>query len=327
MRPFLPLLLPLVCAIAGVLVQAADQPPSASTGPLQNTTPDAIPSAPPGASAARPDAALTPRSTALRQDRAGRPVISTLFNGRGPFDMVVDTGAQATVIAPALARELKLEPLPGESISVVGVSGSAQVALYPVDELRTDLFVSRFEALPGLPNASSTDARGILGMAPFSAGKLSFDHREGRLGFSASSPASPGSVALKGRLEDNGLLHVPLSIDGVVFDALVDTGASATVINWAAMAMLGWQRDDPRLKAAGGIRGATQSATSVLSTRLDKVQIGPARLSNVSIVVTVPVDGAPAEPPSIILGIDVLSALGTYAVDFPRAELQIGVPH
>jgi predicted aspartyl protease len=270
---------------------------------------------------------VVPRSTALRQDRAGRPVISTRFNGLGPFDMVVDTGAQSTVIAPSLAQDLRLAPLPGESISVVGVSGSAQVALYPVDELDTDLFSARFVALPGLPNPGSTNARGILGMEYFARGKLSFDHREARLTFSASAAAPQGWSALKGRLEENGLLHVPVSVEGVVFDALVDTGASATIINWAAMASLGWQRDDPRLKAAGGIRGATQAATSVLSTRIDKVQIGPARLSNVPVVVTVPAHGASAETPSIILGIDVLGALARYAVDFPRAELQISVPH
>ncbi len=241
--------------------------------------------------------------------------------------MVVDTGAQATVMAPGLAQELHLTPLPGESIQVVGVSGSAQVALYPVDDLRTDLFNAQQVAVPALPNVGSTNARGILGMEHFSQGKLSFDHREARLSFSASSAARPGVVAVKGQLGDNGLLSVPVSIDGVVFDALVDTGASATVLNWAAMAAMGWQRNDPRLKAAGGIRGATASATQVVSTRLDKVQIGPARLSNVPVIVTVPADGASADRPSMILGIDVLSALAIYSVDFPRAELQIGVPH
>lgn len=313
MRSFIPLVLPLVCAITGAMVQASAPPP-----PVAGT-----------ASEANPDAPVAPtvsHTTALKQDRAGRPVISTRLNGQGPFDMVVDTGAQSTVIAPSLARDLRLPPLPGESINVVGVSGSSQVALYPVDELDTELFSARYVALPGLPNPGSTNARGILGMEHFALGKLSFDHREGRLSYGPSSPPGVGVFAVKGRLEVNGLLHVPVSIDGVVFDALVDTGASATVINWAAMKALGWARDDARLKAAGGIRGATHAATGVMSTRLDKVQIGPAKLSNVNVMVTVPTDGADDDAPSIILGIDVLSALARYAVDFPRSELQIVVP-
>ncbi|MCE4557951.1 retroviral-like aspartic protease family protein [Pelomonas cellulosilytica] len=261
----------------------------------------------------------------MRLDRAGRPVIGVQFNGQGPFDMVLDTAAQSSVITAALAQELRLQPLPGESISVQGVSGSAQVALYPVDELKTDLFQAQFVALPGLPNAGSTSARGILGVEHFAQGKLGFDHREGRLTFSASSPVTAGSAAIQGRLDELGLLHVPLSIDGVAVDALVDTGASTSVANWAVVAALGWRRDDPRLKAAGGIRGATQAVSSVMSTHVDRFKIGPATLSNVPILVTAPA-GAREEKPHLILGIDLLAVLGTYAVDFPRAELQIGVP-
>ena len=120
MRSFLPLAVPLVCAITGAVVQAADPSPHAPV----TASPDASPAAP-----AVQTAPIAPRATAMRQDRAGRPVISALFNGQGPFDMVVDTGAQSTVIAPSLAQDLRLAPLPGESISVVGVSGASQVAL------------------------------------------------------------------------------------------------------------------------------------------------------------------------------------------------------
>lgn len=327
MRPFLPLVLPLVCAIQCALVRAADLQPAASpaaVSPSATIGPNGEATLVAPSAATSKTAVVAPRSAALRLDRAGRPMISTLFNGKGPFDMVVDTGAQSTVITASLAGELQLAPLPGQTIDVVGVSGRSPVSLYPVDELKTDLFSAHYVALPALPNAGSTSARGILGMEYFVQGKLSFNHREGRFVLAESGPAPKGSVALKGYRNEAGLLHVPLLLDGVSIDALVDTGASTTVVNWPAMAALGWSRDDPRLSAGGGIRGATTSATMVQKARIAKVRLGPATLSDVPVVVTPPVAGEQA--PQVILGIDLLSLLLGYAVDFPRAELQIAVP-
>lgn len=45
-----------------------------------------------------------------RRDR-GTPVIDVRFNGRYTFEMLLDTGASHTVITPAMAQRLSLEPV------------------------------------------------------------------------------------------------------------------------------------------------------------------------------------------------------------------------
>src|SRR5512140_2873829 len=51
--------------------------------------------------------------------------ISVSVNGSGPWAFMLDTGAQITVIAPALGRELKLETT--GSLNIVTVASNAEV--------------------------------------------------------------------------------------------------------------------------------------------------------------------------------------------------------
>ena len=53
--------------------------------------------------------------------------ISAMVNGAGPFEFMVDTGAQITVVDPALAQELKLET--AGSLNIVTVARHVEAAL------------------------------------------------------------------------------------------------------------------------------------------------------------------------------------------------------
>src|SRR5215472_7915526 len=53
--------------------------------------------------------------------------ISAMINGSGPFEFMVDTGAQITVVDPALAQELRLETT--DSLNIVTVASNVEVPL------------------------------------------------------------------------------------------------------------------------------------------------------------------------------------------------------
>lgn len=259
----------------------------------------------------------------LRYDPRGRPVISVHVNEQGPFDMVLDTGAQSSLLAPALAERLKL-PLMDSDMRIVGATGGTTAVLYPVDHLANALLDERDVALFRFPNAQVTTALGILGMETFGDRQLVFDRAAGRVVARPSAAAQGSFVALKGRRGDNGLLLVPLVLNGVTIEALVDTGASATIANAAAMRALGFTPDDPRLAQAGQIRGATADYQGVRSARLESVKIGPATLRDVPIYFTG--SGSADAKPEIILGTDLLNLFDAFALDFPRAEFHVRIP-
>jgi predicted aspartyl protease len=283
-------------------------------------------------------AADTARQTAMARDSRGRPTIEARFNGRPPVKMVVDTAAQTSLVTLPLARELSLPAL-GETLTVEGAVGQSQVELYGVDRFETDLFQVEGVALLALPNAGVTEARGVIGMERFSQGRLVFDVGANRLDFAPSGEHREDFVAVQGRLNEAGLLVVPVEIDGVLFDALVDTGAGVSVASDGALRALGWAETDPRLKAAGTIRGATSHESAIRSGRVGRIKLGPVNFRDIDLIFADPeaVDEAPPESgtpnssdtprPSLILGADLLMNLDAFALDFQRATLEIRVPH
>lgn len=268
-----------------------------------------------------PVAQLSSTQAPLLHDRRGRPVMTVKINGKGPFPMVVDTAAQTSLMNRTLAQELALKPL-GGGIAVNGATGGGQSRLYPVDRLANPLIDARRVALVELANDDVTDARGIIGMEHFAKRKLVIDRSTQRIAAEPSGPAGPGFATVAGHANDLGFVEIPMTLDDVRITALVDTGAAVTIANAAALRLLGWAENDPRLSAGGEIRGASARGQRVRIARIGKVALGRIALSNVPIMVSDDHD----PKPSVLLGNDILNLFPAYGVDFPRAELQIKLP-
>jgi len=92
-------------------------------------------------------------------------VIPVRINQKGPFDFMVDTGSQVTVIDPSLAAELKLESQ-GKA-GLVSVASFAQASLTVLDTLEADSHVvDRSPAMVqdlGPIQAADPRIRGVLG--------------------------------------------------------------------------------------------------------------------------------------------------------------------
>lgn len=260
-------------------------------------------------------------TTELRHDAGGRPVIGARLNGRGPFDMVLDTAAQTSLLTPALAQELALKPLE-QTMTIAGAVGGVEASVYPVEHYATDLFTADYVGMLALPNASTTSARGIVGMERFTDAKLVIDKTSARVSVEPSAPAPAGYATIKGQTQ-NGLLSVPLVVNGVAIQALVDSGAGVTVANLKVLEALGWALDDPRLQAAGTVRGAAMTESQARIGKVDTLKLGPISFGQVPMIFTDTGDDA---EPRIILGSNLLNLLEAYAIDFPRAELQIRLP-
>lgn len=264
--------------------------------------------------------------SALTRDTRGRPTIEAEINGKGPFRMVVDTAAQTSLVTPMLVDELGL-PAIGE-MGIGGVAGQQQARLYGVDRFKTSLFDIADVGMLALPNATVTEARGIVGMEMFTQDRVVFDNAAERLTIEPSGAPAVGFVPVVGRLGNSGLLEVPIEIDGVKFNALVDTGASVSVASGGALSALGWAENDPRLAPAGAIRGATQHGTTVLKGTVGRIRLGPVNFRDVPLVFVAgePSEAKESRAPDLILGSDLLNNLDAFALDFPKAELHVRIP-
>ena len=76
------------------------------------------------------------------RDLVGRITAKVMVQGRGPYDFVVDTGANRTVVSTELADELRL-PDAGMA-RVHGIVGAENTRTVVVDALRIDAMAARF---------------------------------------------------------------------------------------------------------------------------------------------------------------------------------------
>jgi hypothetical protein len=87
------------------------------------------------------------------------------INGSGPYDFMVDTGSQLTVIDPALASQLRLEPEGSTGLTAVSSSLRAQLVMPETVEAASHSVSRLLVAVSSLGQiqATHTNFRGILG--------------------------------------------------------------------------------------------------------------------------------------------------------------------
>ena len=93
-------------------------------------------------------------------------VLPVYINGRGPIDLILDTGATITCVDTSLVRELSL---PEQRLTIgkaIGVGGSGLVGMHRVDSLRVAGATSR------RLNVCAMDLSGMRAVAPTVRGLL-----------------------------------------------------------------------------------------------------------------------------------------------------------
>jgi predicted aspartyl protease len=180
-------------------------------------------------------------------DASQRVTAPVRINGQGPFDFVVDTGANRTVISAELARRLVL-PL-GEPTNVHGVAGVEPAPTALVELFQADAISMRGMHMPVL-SGERLGAAGLLGVDVLHDRRVLMDFRDHRLtiavehgGFGEPSPFAVKSAAT-GQARDMGrrvvvparyrfgqLIIIAADVVGRGVTAFIDTGSQSTVGN------------------------------------------------------------------------------------------------
>ncbi|MBI5941594.1 MAG: clan AA aspartic protease, partial [Caulobacterales bacterium] len=95
------------------------------------------------------------------EDRYDRLTIPVMIGGHGPFDFVVDTGADRTVLSEDVAEQLGLPP--GRDVLVQGITGSEMTRTVLAPEITLGSVVLKGLDLPVLPR-QRLGVDGLLGV-------------------------------------------------------------------------------------------------------------------------------------------------------------------
>jgi predicted aspartyl protease len=137
-------------------------------------------------------------------------VVSVSINDRGPFDFLIDTGTNTTLIDPQLATDLGLQPK--DRLKLASLASAADVPRHYFQTFRVGpASVSNQEALAvALPQLVALDRkiRGVLGMnflLQFSF-RLDYDHRSLELYPSPEAAQVPAGLRVPVEINDSRLL-------------------------------------------------------------------------------------------------------------------------
>lgn len=272
---------------------------------------------------------------AAGRDLSGRMTAPVRLNGQGPFDFVVDTGANRTVVATEVAEALGL-PSAGPA-DIHGVAGVEPADTARVDILEVDKVRSRGLRAPLLPRGR-LGADGLLGIDVLRDRRVLMDFRARALsvgparetersGFDmrrdgASARRLGAGVSVPARYRFGQLIVVGADVSGRPVTAFLDSGAQSTVGNTPLRRIVLGDPPDPRLvRYVTPILSATgQTARGEVGV-MRLLRIGGLRISGLQAVFA----GLHvfdiwdlATTPALLLGMDVMSQFDAIELNYGR---------
>ena len=264
-----------------------------------------------------------PSEVIVRRDAHGRLCAPVFINGAGPFDFIVDTGANGSAAAPAVVERLGLSQ-PGE-VLLRGVTGSEKARAVLVESLSVGDLSASDATLPILSEALD-GADGFLGTGSFFDKRVLFDLRRNVIAISDSASQAPIAVdadAIPIDLSHARLVVVDAFVNGKPVTAIIDTGAGGTIGNRALLDLI---RDPQRGSRADRIVGATPQTYSGDTCALPPLKLGPlwfagARVSIADVSLFEHFDLG--RRPALLIGMDMLGGLDSLIVDYGARTLRL----
>ena len=280
--------------------------------------------------AVRPATASAPRSPGLlssaptRIDRADQVLVPVMIDGKGPFQFLVDTGANGSMISPRLVKALGLALGQGVVERVEGVTGTEPLPWVLIRRLQVGRIVKTDVRMPICTSPIMAHLDGILGMAGFGPVRIVVDFRHHRVSIVRSSPGMLwGFLDIHATRTPGGLLMVRATVGGVEVEVVIDTGSPETLGNPALRKALLARRD---VAATTPIYGVTQQVSAGTRAFAPPMILGPAKIEHVPIVYSdVPIftEWHLNSRPAVIIGMDVLSAVDSLVLDYSRARVYL----
>lgn len=254
-------------------------------------------------------------------DAYGRPTAKVMLNGAGPFEFLVDTGANTTVVT--MRRALQVGAAFNGLATVNGTTGSAQMPMATLDHLATGAVNASDLRVAVIDDKALPRQDGILGADVFAGKRLAFDiqHRRVSVETSRRSPifGAIHGVSSNMNVRNGRLAEVNGFIGRIRVRMMLDTGAGNCIINPVLDVAL--TKAFPRIKRVerATVVGVTGQILIGQYVDLPDIRFGNVTLRDAGGVVS----DAPifdlwglTDTPAMIVGVNVLSRLAGFSIDY-----------
>jgi predicted aspartyl protease len=256
------------------------------------------------------------------RDRIGRVWVPVMINGKGPFRLVLDTGATTSAIVGSVADRLGLAASATNTARLQGATGAAIVPYVMAEEMEVgDLSIERAKLLI-VPDVFG-GAEGVLGTQGLADKRIYIDFRRDliEIVYSRGRPRPPGFSAVKFDVARGRLAAFDLRVGGVRTKAIIDTGAQQTIGNNALREALLLRARDVQ---DADVIGVTLDVAQGESIRIPPLAWGGVEVRNLRITfgeMSIFEHWRLTREPALLIGMDVIGTLETFIIDYQRREL------
>jgi predicted aspartyl protease len=242
--------------------------------------------------------------------------ILTLFANGAPVTLLLDTGAEWTILTPAVAQRIgatapRVE-FPRQIRGLAGSLGTSEVELRSFTAGQVTIPWRRVRvASVNMPSVFSGPLDGVLGADTLSSFDIDLDLPHHRMVFYRRQ-SCPGAApawsepygTIAARLSFSNHLFFPVQLDGHRIDAFFDTGAQLSVLSTRAALALGINEAALLRDRATVTLGAAAERLNSHVHRFSRMEIGEEVVHNPQLVVT----DIKLGDADLVLGIDFLGS-------------------
>jgi predicted aspartyl protease len=266
---------------------------------------------------------------AISSDGADRMTVPVSVGGTGPYQFLVDTGSERTVISKELARQLRLTS--GRAAVLHSVMGANDIETVHIPHLQVSSNTVSVVDAPAL-GASNIGADGMLGIDSLRSQRVLFDFKAKTMSITPSNQPlerlEGDTIVVRARSRDGRLIFTQAKIDGKRVAVIVDTGSQVTIANMALQKLLSKKGHVP-IPETVTIESVTGERMSANVTRVAKLELGGVQLTDLSVAFAdahifrqLNLDDRPA----LLLGMNAMKAFDRISIDFAAKKVRFVLP-
>lgn len=262
----------------------------------------------------------------LQKDIDGRMTVPVRVHEKGPFEFLVDTGSQNTVLSHDLAAKLGIEGK--RRATLVGIAGKEEVDAVSVDQLDIGRR-SYFGLFAPLLADDHIGADGILGVDSLQGQRvlIDFDKKLMAIGDAKALGGNRGyEIVVTARRRSGQLIVTNAKINGILTDVVIDTGAQGTIGNRALQSAMIKRKKRLEQTVLRSVTGQEIVADIGVGRTLN---IGRININNVQIAFAdTPAFAALGlgDKPAVLLGMRELKVFKRIAIDFETRKILFDLP-
>jgi predicted aspartyl protease len=260
------------------------------------------------------------------RDRIGRVWVPVTVDGKGPFRLVLDTGAQRSALTHETAALLGAALDRSPPVMVHGVTGKAVSPTVAVDLIQVGDLQLQPALMPVVANVFG-GAEGLLGTEGMQDHRIFMDFRHDIITISRSRNlgAPDGFTTVRFLADPLKLLIVRAQVGNRSVRAIIDTGAQATVGNLALQSALRKRLAHEGAAYVDRVEGATGQWQSGIASSAP-IRIGELMVHNAHVTFAdlhIFQQWGLEDEPALVIGMDIIGLLDQLVIDYRRHELQI----